>query len=110
MEQIEHDIVHTFFPEALEIDKERTPSVSTVEGWLKEVGFKNIESEEIKQRTWETPEDVLRSIRFRNTSVLTMISEKAYEKGINELTEYISEHPDDTWLLDDTLIFTVGHF
>jgi ubiquinone/menaquinone biosynthesis C-methylase UbiE len=109
IEQIEHDVVHRFFPETREIDRARTPSVSTVEGWLKEAGFKNISSEEIKQRTWETPEDVLRSIRYRNTSVLTLISEKAYEKGLNELTEYISEHPDDPWLLDDKLMFTAGH-
>ena len=39
IEQIEHDVVHTFFPEALEIDKARTPLVLTVESWLKETGF-----------------------------------------------------------------------
>lgn len=109
IEQIEHDVVHTFFPEALEIDKARTPSVLTVESWLKEAGFKEISSEEIKQQTYGTPAILLESIKNKNTSVLTLISENAYEKGLNELTEYIKNHTDDPWLLYDKLVFSVGY-
>lgn len=109
MEQIEHDIVHAFFPETLEIDRVRTPSVSTVETWLKEAGFRNITTQEIKQQTWKTPEAVVESIKYKNTSVLTLISEDSFNKGLNELTEYIACHPDDPWLLDDRLTFTVGY-
>jgi len=109
IEQIEHDVVHTFFPGSLEIDKARTPSVLTVESWLSEAGFKEISSEEIKQQTWETNTALLESIKNKNTSVLTLISESSFKKGINELTDYINKHPDDHWLLDDRLAFTVGY-
>ena len=109
MEQIEHDIVHTFFPETLEIDRKRTPLVSTVERWLKEAGFQGIISEEIKQQTWKTPAAMLESFSYKNTSVLTLISEDAFETGKTQLAEYIARHPDDSWLLDDRLSFTVGY-
>lgn len=109
MEQIEHDAIHTFFPETLEIDKPRTPSTLTVENWLKEAGFKKISSKEIKQQTYKTPAALLESVRNKNTSVLTLISKEAFEKGLNELTLYINHRPDENWLLDDRLTFTVGY-
>ena len=109
MEQIEHDAIHTFFPETLEIDKARTPSTLTVENLLKEVGFTKISSEEIQQPTWKTPAALLESVRNKNTSVLTLISKEAFEKGLNELTEYNNHHPDKSWLLDDRLTLTVGY-
>ena len=34
------DVVHRFFPPAVGVDEERTPTIEAVEGWLAEAGFR----------------------------------------------------------------------
>jgi len=109
IEQIRGDVEHTFFPEVLAIDEARTPSVATVEQWLAEADFRDIVSEEIVQKTFETSTAHLNAAKLRGTSVLTMISPEAFEKGISKLTRYIEDHPDDPRLLHDRATLTVGY-
>ncbi len=109
IEQIEGDVEHTFFPGVLDIDKARTPSVEIVEKWLSGAGFSGITTEEVIQQTYETGAAHLKAARAKNTSVLTMIPQEAFEKGIDNLTEYIKNNPDDTWLLVDRLTVTAGY-
>jgi len=109
IEQIREDIVHTFFPEALVIDEARTPTVAAVEQWLAEADFHDIVSEEIVQKTFETGEEHLNAAKLRGTSVLTMISQEAFEKGIRDLTKYIEDNPGNPWLLHDRETLTAGY-
>lgn len=109
IEQIRGDVEHTFFPEARVIDEARTPTVTTVEKWLAEADFHNIVSEEIVQKTFEAGKEHLSMARLRGTSVLTMISPEAFEKGINDLTKYVEDNPDDPWLLHDGMTLTAGY-
>jgi len=109
IEQIRGDVEHTFFPETLAIDEARTPTIATVEQWLAKAGFHGIVSEEVVQKTFETSEERLNVARLRGTSVLTMISPEAFEKGIHDLTKYIENNPDNPWLLHDRMTLTVGH-
>ncbi|UCB43703.1 MAG: methyltransferase domain-containing protein [Dehalococcoidales bacterium] len=108
IEQIRDDVEHMFFPEVRGIDEARTPTVATVEKWLAEANFHEIASEEVVQKTFETGEEHLNMARLKGTSVLTMISPEAFEKGIHDLTSYIEDNPDDPWLLHDRITLTVG--
>ncbi len=99
MEQIRDDYRHTFFPETLEIDELRTPSVKVVENWLKKAGLTSINSVEVRQETFENTEQLLDATRHKITSVLTMISERAFNEGLKKLSDYVPSHPDDPWLL-----------
>ena len=108
IEQIRKDVAHTFFHETLDIDEKRIPSTVQVEEWLEEAGFTEIWSEEIIQQTWECAEDRLAAKRLKNTSVLTMISEQDFQKGIARLEDYVKMHPDDPWLMHDKLTITKG--
>jgi len=109
IEQIRDDVEHTFFPEVLAIDEARTPSVETVEKWLTDAGFNDIVSEEITQQTFDTTTAHLDMAQLKGTSVLTMISQEAFEKGIRDLTKYIEDTPDDPWLLHDRGTLTAGY-
>ena len=109
IEQIRGDVIHTFFPEVLAIDEARGQTITIVEQWLTEAGFHGIISEEIVQKTFETSTEQLNTIKLKNTSVLTMISPEAFEKGIHSLDNYVSENPDDPWLLHDRMTLTVGY-
>lgn len=108
MEQIRDDVEHIFFPEVIEIDEQRTPTVESVEGWLKTAGFVDIISEEIVQQTFESGREHLEAARVRNTSVLNMISEEAFETGVERLAQYVKQNPKDQWLLFDRMTLTSG--
>ena len=109
IEQIREDPEHIFFPETLPIDEERTPSVRMTETWLKNGGFTGIVSEEILQHTFETGSAHLQATSVKMTSVLTMISQEAFEQGLREMKRHAARHPNDPWLLYDRFTLTVGY-
>jgi len=109
---IEHnrnDVEHTFFPETLAIDEARIPGVRTVESWLTNTGFAGVRSKEVVQQSYETSVVHLNAVRVKHTSVLTMITQEAFEKGLGRLEQHIKNHPDDKWLLMDTITMTAGY-
>lgn len=107
IEQICDDVEHTFFPETLPIDEERTPTTRRVEDWLEEAGFCDITSKEIMQQTYETAAAHLAAAKARSTSVLHMIPPGAFQEGIRRLAAYLDSNPSDPWLLFDKLTLTV---
>jgi ubiquinone/menaquinone biosynthesis C-methylase UbiE len=108
LEQIRQGVEYIFFPEALAMDELRVPTVAIVEKWLKDTGFKGIVTEEVRQQTYAAPRDHLESVKVKNISALSMISQVAFTRGVNRLEEYIKEHPHDPRLLFDHLTLTVG--
>jgi ubiquinone/menaquinone biosynthesis C-methylase UbiE len=108
MEQIRDDVEHTLFPEVIEIDEQRTPTVDSVEGWLNSAGFVDIVSKEIVQQTYRSGFEHLEAARVRNTSVLNMISEGAFLLGVERLSQYIARNPEDPWLIFDSMTLTSG--
>ena len=109
IEQIRNDVEHIFFPEVLAIDETRTPTIEVVEKWLSDTSFSGIITEEVVQQTFETGIAHLEAVRAKMNSVLTMISQEAFEQGIHHLSKYIKENPSDPWLLFDRLTLTVGY-
>jgi ubiquinone/menaquinone biosynthesis C-methylase UbiE len=109
LEQIEHDAEHTFFPEALDIDKARIFTFAQTDNCLKQAGFTKIKSEKITQRYYATGFDFLKVETLKGNSVLTMISTAAFEKGIGKLREYVATRPNDPWLLNSGMTLTAGY-
>ena len=108
IEQIRGDVEHTFFPAAVAIDEARTPTARTVEKWLADAGLSDIFTEETVQKTFESSIDHLNRVKVKFTSVLTMISDEAFDKGVRDMAKYVQENPDDPWLVFDRLTLTVG--
>ncbi len=109
MDQIRHDVEHTFFPHTLEIDEPRTPTRERTEKWLLDAGFADISSEEVVQQTYQTGPDHLNAARAKSNSVLSMIPEESFAIGIQRLAEHVEQNPADEWLLFDKMTLTVGH-
>ena len=103
--QILRDPVHRFFPEAVAIDRRRTPFRSEVEWWLQEAGFDPVEAEEFKQTSYPSNERFLKEMRLRVCSVLRLMSDEAFEAGLRRLTRYARTHPEDSSLRQD--LFTL---
>jgi ubiquinone/menaquinone biosynthesis C-methylase UbiE len=108
LEQIIDDVTHRFFPEALTIDRKRTPLREEVEMWLAEAGFDHVTAEPIRMRTSNSPQEQLLEAESRVCSVFGMISEEAHARGLARLREYIEAHPDDPWLVEDELTLFVA--
>jgi len=108
IEHILDDPEHRFFPEAIELDKTRTPSVEQVEKWFRTAGFKNVSSETIVQQTYGAGQERLREVGLKSTSILTLISQSAFEEGLEDLGKYVSNNPNDPWLLIDRITLTTG--
>jgi ubiquinone/menaquinone biosynthesis C-methylase UbiE len=109
LEQIEHDAEHTFFPEALAIDKARVFTFARMDTCLKQAGFTKLKPETITQRYYATGYDYLKVATLKGDSVLTMIFPAAFEKGLGKLREYVAGHPNDPWLLDSSMTLTAGY-
>lgn len=103
--QILRDAVHRFFPEAVAIDRRRTPFRSEVEWWLQEAGFDPVEAEEFKQTSYPSNERFLKEMRLRVCSVLRLMPDEAFEAGLRRLTRHVRIHPEDSSLRQD--LFTL---
>ncbi len=108
MEDIRDDPEHTFFPGSVEIDEARTPTVEEVEEWFKVAGFNDVSTEAIVQQTYRSAEERLRNAGIRCTSVLTLVGQSAFEKGLEAFRRYVSDNPNDPWLLMDRIALTSG--
>jgi len=103
LEQIADEPAHRFFPEAITIDRKRTPFRVEVESSLEEAGFDEIETEVVRMRTHRSAEDWLLEAEPRVCSVFRLISDQAHARGLARLREYIASHPDDPWLVEESM-------
>lgn len=108
MDQIRHDVEHTFFPQAIEIDEPRAPSQELTERWLLEAGFVDLSSRQVVQQTYQSGAAHLDAARAKSTSLLSMISEESFEAGIQRLAAHVAGNPMDEWSLFDRMTLTAG--
>lgn len=108
MEDIRGDPEHKFFPETIEFDEVRTPTRKQVEELFRKAGFNNVSSKVLVEQPYPSPEVRLRGAELKFTSVLTLINQSAFEKGLENFRKYISNNPNDQWLLEDKITFTSG--
>ena len=108
LEEIVDDPAHRFFPEAVTIDRKRTPFRVEVEAWLKEAGFHDITVESVRQRNYASPDEWLLEAEPRVCSVFRLISDEAHARGLARLREYVRTHPDDPWLVEIRMTLFVG--
>jgi len=108
IEDIRDDPEHRFFPETIELDEVRTPTAEQVEKWFRTAGFNDVSSETVVQQTCRSAEERLRKAELKSISVLTLISQSAFEQGLETLRKYISDNPNDPWLLMDRITLTIG--
>lgn len=100
LEQIINDPIHRFFPEALTIDRRRTPLRPEIEWWLTEAGFDPVRVETFNQHTYSSNMRMLKEIEERVASVLRMLDEDAFAAGVKRLKAHLRRHTDDPSLRD----------
>ena len=108
IEHIRNDPEHVFFSGTTEIDETRTPTIKEVEDWFRIVGFNNISSETISQKTYGSAKERLEKAELKSTSVLTLIGQSAFKKGLNDFKKYIIENTDHPWIILDQITLSIG--
>lgn len=105
VEQILSDPLHRFFPEAVTLDRKRTPFRREIEWWLAEAGFDPVRADTFTQHTYATNMRMLEEFQKRVCSALRMIDEDAYKAGMARLTEHLRRRIDDSSVRDS--LFTL---
>jgi ubiquinone/menaquinone biosynthesis C-methylase UbiE len=105
LEDILRDPMHRFFPEAVTIDRKRTPFRSEIERWLDEAGFNPVKVETFKQHTYSSNMRLLEEIEKRVCSALRIIGDEAFAAGLARFKAYLRRPADDPSLRDS--FFTV---
>ncbi len=108
IEHICHDPEHVFFSGTTEIDEARTPTIIEVENWFRTAGFNNVSSETISQKTYKSAKERLEKAELKSTSVLTLISQSLFIKGLETFRKYISDNPNDPWPIMDKITLSIG--
>jgi ubiquinone/menaquinone biosynthesis C-methylase UbiE len=83
---------YRFFPSALHRDFNRVPDLPIVRELMSKAGFRTIEERVLRQQFFESSVDYLAKLRNKYSSVLTLISEEEYQKGLEEATRYFARH------------------
>ena len=100
LEDILRDPMHRFFPEAVTIDRKRTPFRSEIERWLDEAGFNPVKVETFKQHTYSSNMRLLEEIEKRVCSALRIIDDEAFAAGLARFKAYLRRPADDPSLRD----------
>ena len=106
MECISGDPEHTFFPNARALDEARTPTVAQIEAWFGRAGFYEVGSRTIVQQTDISAEERVKRVAARVSSVLTLLDDGEFQKGLANLRAYALAHPEDPWMTEDKLTIT----
>jgi len=100
LEDILRDPMHRFFPEAVTIDRKRTPFRSEIERWLDDAGFNPVKVETFKQHTYSSNMRLLEEIEKRVCSALRIIDDEAFAAGLARFKAYLRRPADDPSLRD----------
>ena len=84
-----------FFPEALELEKQRMPTRDSIMQQMEAGGFTLISCRTITQRFAESHIEYLQKIEQRGLSVLNLISDEQFHAGVASLREYALLHADE---------------
>lgn len=108
LEQVAGDPIHRFFPESLEIERRRTPLLREIEFGITEAGFDLTRVEATRVRSCNAMADWFRELELRVPSILRMLPDDIYHRGLERARRYMAEHPDDATLLDSEMTLFVA--
>jgi len=83
--QIDHRMTSRFFPGTATVDKGRYPDIDVIEDMLLAVGFSTVNPKEYTYKPVRLGPEYLETIEKRGFSMLHKISQKEYEKGLEDI-------------------------
>ena len=90
--------VYDYFPESLEIDRQRFPSSSSLRAWMQGARFENCVTQEVEHWSYRLPaQEILRQERLDKaaTSQLSVLTEEEYQRGMQRIRADIQRAEDE---------------
>ena len=80
--------VYNYFPESLEIDRQRYPAAESLRSWMREAGFSDCTTQEVEQWTYRLPSQEIRQqgrLEKASTSQLSVLTDPEYRRGVEKI-------------------------
>jgi len=106
--QIEQSQVGRFFPEIIEVDKQRFPPVGQLCDWFRSSGFIDVGHETALDSPIRLGHDYLERIEQRHISTFDLISDEAYRRGLVKTREYVDNLQGSVELKDRPVTLVYG--
>jgi ubiquinone/menaquinone biosynthesis C-methylase UbiE len=90
--QLKAFLDYSFFLSALAIELQRVPDIPVLRELLWKAGFRKLEEHVVCQQFFESSSDYLRKLRNKYSSVLTLISNEEYHRGLEAAARYFAKH------------------
>ena len=80
--------IYDYFPESLEIDRQRYPATTTLRTWMRQAGFEDCRTQSVEHWTYRLPaHEILKQGRLDRaaTSQLSILMEAEYQRGMERI-------------------------
>ena len=80
--------IYDYFPESLEIDRQRYPAASALRTWMRKAGFASCTTQEVEHWIYRLPaRDILKQGRLDRaaTSQLSVLTDEEYQRGMEHI-------------------------
>lgn len=108
LEDIINDPDHKFFNEAIEFDVRRVPARIQMEYLFKTALLDKVQSEKKTFKLCNSSQERIKLVENKYVSVLHMVSEISYQRGLKEMKKYAATNQFDPWLRELTVTTTFG--
>jgi ubiquinone/menaquinone biosynthesis C-methylase UbiE len=88
----QHPVLKEFFPSVIDIDKTRFPDIAEVDRLLYDVGFSDIEHDEINVESIPLDDKYLQKVKGKFVSTYHLIPQEEFETGVKLLDDYIKNN------------------
>jgi ubiquinone/menaquinone biosynthesis C-methylase UbiE len=106
--QIEQSQVGRFFPEIIEVDKQRFPTIGQLCDWFRSSGFVDVGHETAMDNPVRLGHDYLNRIEQRHISTFDLINDEAYRRGLIRTREYVDNLQGSVELKDRPVTLVYG--
>jgi ubiquinone/menaquinone biosynthesis C-methylase UbiE len=93
------------FPEAQQLDRDRMPSRRDIAAQVCAGAFRAVAEETVYQQTAPSWDDFYERVSQRAMSVMTLISDEAFERGLERLKEWVARQPDHQPVVEPVDLF-----
>jgi len=107
-DQIERSQVGRFFPEIIEVDKQRFPPIEQLCDWFRAGGFVDVGSETVLDNPIRLGHDYLNRVQQRHISTFDLIDDEAYRRGLTRIREYVDNLQGSVELKDRPVTLIYG--
>jgi ubiquinone/menaquinone biosynthesis C-methylase UbiE len=105
VEDIDHNVLFDFFPEAREIERDRMPTMENLLSEVEQAPFRLVKSTPLHQRFASSYMEYYEKISQRGLSALRMISDEQFNDGLSQFRRFCEKQKSDKAVVERFHLF-----